>query len=86
MSIVNIPQGSYYYPDPKNKKERMYVRDNQGIVEFRLWHQDHPQVWEKHGWLDMDLIKRAAGMYEKSKPDPLELYDMDVARALLKNR
>jgi hypothetical protein len=83
---VSIPQGSYYYPDPKNKKERMYVRDNGGSIEFRLWHQDHPHIWEKHGWLDMDLIKRAVEMYDNSRQNPLELYDMNVARALLKNR
>ncbi|MFW5731180.1 MAG: hypothetical protein ACOCPN_04295 [Desulfonatronovibrionaceae bacterium] len=81
---LKIPQGKFYYPDPRNKKERMYVRDNQGTVEFRLWNQDHPQVWEKHGWLDMDIIKRAAGMYEKKGMDPLKLYDLQVAKALLK--
>ncbi|MFO7728592.1 MAG: hypothetical protein R6X11_09720 [Desulfonatronovibrio sp.] len=83
---MNIPQGAYYYPNPKNKKERMYVRDNEGTIEFRLWHQEHPQVWEKHGWLDMDIIKRAAGIYDNSGQNPLELYDISVARALLKNR
>jgi len=85
-SRMKIPQGTYYYPDPKNKKERMYVRESQGIIEFRLWHQDHSHIWEKHGWLDMDIIKRAVGMYESSKHNPLELYDLEVARALLKNR
>lgn len=83
---MSIPQGPYYYPNPKNKKERMYVRDNGGSIEFRLWHQDHPNIWEKHGWLDMDLIKRAAEMYENSRQNPLDLYDINVARALLKNR
>ncbi len=64
----------------------MYVRNNQGNIEFRLWHQDHPQIWEKHGWLDMDIIRRAVGMYENKKQSPLQLYDMEVARALLKNQ
>ncbi len=85
-SKMNIPGGTYYYPNPKNKKERMYVRDNQGTVEFRLWHQEHPHIWDKHGWLDMDLIRRALEMYDSSKKSPLDLYDMAVARALLKNQ
>ncbi|WP_028575253.1 hypothetical protein [Desulfonatronovibrio hydrogenovorans] len=83
---MKVPQGPYYYPNPKNKKERMYVRENDGSIEFRLWHQDHPQIWDKHGWLDMDIVKRAAGMYEKKGQNPLELYDQDIARALLKQK
>ena len=83
---MSIPVGTFYYPKKKKKKERMYVRENEGIVEFRLWHQDHPQVWEKHGWLDMDIIKRAAGIYKNDNQDPVKLYDMGVAMALLKNR
>ncbi len=83
---MDIPRGLYYYPDPRNKKERMYVRDNEGTVEFRLWNQDHPRIWEKHGWLDMDIIRRAVEMYEGSKQSPLQLYDLQVARALLKSK
>lgn len=64
----------------------MYVRDNEGTIEFRLWHQEHPQVWEKHGWLDMDIINRAAGIYENTQQNPLQLYDINVARALLKKQ
>ncbi len=78
------PKGIYYYPDPRNKRERMYVRENDGSIEFRLWNQDHPEVWEKHGWLDMDIIRRAAALYDKKKQDPLKLYDLEIARSLLK--
>lgn len=83
---MQIPQGTYYYPNPKNKKERMYVRYNQGVIEFRLWNQDHPHIWDKHGWIDMDIIRRAVKLYENTSQNPLELYDLEVARALLKNQ
>ncbi len=78
------PKGTYYYPDPGNKKERMYVRENEGSIEFRLWNQDYPEVWTRHGWLDLDIVKRAAAMYADKKKNPLKLYDLDVARSLLK--
>lgn len=79
--------GVFYYPNAANKKERMYVRRNEdGDVEFRLWNRDYPEIWERHGWLDMDMIKRAAKMYQgKSGDDPLKLYDIHVARAVLKD-
>ncbi|MFO7817504.1 MAG: hypothetical protein ACQES5_09020 [Thermodesulfobacteriota bacterium] len=79
-------KGFYYYPNANSKKERMYVRKNEdGGVEFRLWNADYPEIWEKHGWLDMDMIRRAADMYkDKNKDNPLDLYDINVARAVLK--
>jgi hypothetical protein len=79
-------KGLYYYPNPANKKERMYVRENDGVIEFRLWNQDHPEIWEKHGWLDMDIIRRAARMYKGKGDNPLKLYDLDIARALLREK
>ncbi|WP_045215751.1 hypothetical protein [Desulfonatronovibrio magnus] len=83
---MKVPQGDYYYPNPNHKRERMYVRDNDGVIEFRLWSQDHPQIWERHGWLDMDIINRAAGMYDKKGENPAKLYDINVAKAILKKR
>ena len=78
--------GLYYYPDPTNTQVRVYVREEPGGVSFRLWHQDHPQVWEQHEWLNYEVIKAAAAMYKErgSGTDPLTLYDVNVARALLK--
>ncbi|MFP4168230.1 MAG: hypothetical protein ACLFSY_05195 [Desulfonatronovibrionaceae bacterium] len=78
-------KGVFYYPNAANKKERMYVRRNEdGDIEFRLWNADYPEIWERHGWLDLDLIKRAAEMYAgKSGDDPKKLYDIHVARAVL---
>ena len=82
---MKIPDGPFYYPNPANKKERMYVReDEDGQIEFRLWHQDHPRIWAEHGWLDLGIIKKALSLY-KGKDNPLKLYDLEVAKAVLRD-
>ena len=53
-------KGLYYYPNPANRKERMYVRVTDGVIQFRLWNQDVAELWEKHGWLDYDLVKEGS--------------------------
>ncbi len=77
--------GSYYYPCPAAPKSRVYVRRGPEGAEFRLWHADHPQVWEKHGWLGRAALDAAAAMYRErgTGADPLLLYDTAVAEALL---
>lgn len=77
-------RGLYYYPSPTNKKERMYVRERAGQVEFRLWNQETPQVWDKHEWLSYDVIQQAAAQYTGKGDSPLALYDLDVAMALVR--
>lgn len=79
--------GIFYYPYPHNKRIRMYVREENGTVEFRLANADHPEIWERHGWLDMDLIKRGAQMFKAErdpKTDPTAIYDLQTAAYLLK--
>lgn len=78
--------GLFYYPDPANKQVRVYVREDGGGISFRLWHQEHPHVWEQHEWLAYDVIKAAASMYQErgTGTDPLALYDVNVARALIR--
>ncbi len=79
-------KGLYYYPNPASKHERMYVRDNEGSIEFRLWSSRSPEIWERHGWLDMSIIQRAAALQkERGGKAPLEIYDLDSATFLLKN-
>lgn len=77
--------GIYYYPNPAEKRVRMYVRKRYGQVEFRLWNQEHPEIWERHDWIPYEAIEAAAAEYRnrKSGNDPLEMYDLDVARRLL---
>lgn len=78
--------GLYYHPDPSDIKTRVYVREGHLGPEFRMWRADYPEVWEKHGWLSREVIAAAADMYKQggSGADPLIFYDLNVARALLK--
>lgn len=79
--------GLYYYPDPSDTKTRVYVREGSAGIEFRMWRADHPEVWDRHEWLVYDVILAAVSMYkERGKgADPLAFYDLNVARALLKD-
>ncbi len=78
-------RGCYYYPFPQDKKIRMYVRKVAGQVEFRLWNSEDSKIWEKHKWIPMEAIQQAAALYDKDKPDPLQLYDIQVAEAVLRD-
>ena len=77
--------GLYYYPNPAEPKSRVYVREGVRDIEYRLWHADHPEVWEKHGWIPQAALEAAAAMYKQvqGRADPMALYDKNVARALI---
>ena len=77
-------KGLYYYPFPTNKRVHMYVREGDGIIWFRLWNADDPELWEKHGWVPYDAIKQAATMYEGKNFAPNQAYDIELAKTLLK--
>lgn len=79
-------RGLYYYPSPANKKERMYVRERAGQVEFRLWNQEQPKIWDQHEWLPYNVIQQAAARYAGKGDSPLTLYDLDVAMTLLREQ
>ena len=85
--IVHDKEGLFYYPYPGNKRIRMYLRENEGVIEFRLHNVDHPEIWEGHGWLDMDIIKRGAQMFADrgGKADPIQIYDLQTAQYLIKD-
>lgn len=80
-------RGIYYFPSLQDRSLRMYVRRNEdnGQVEFRMYNADHPQVWERHGWLPHEVITKAAAMFRERGSDrnPAALYDLDVAEKLL---
>lgn len=78
-------RGCYYYPFPNDKKIRMYVRKAQGQIEFRLWNSEDAMIWDKHSWISMEAIRQAAALYDSNKPDPLKLYDLQVAEAVLRD-
>ena len=78
-------RGKYYYPFPQNKKVRMYVQEEGGSVYFRLWNSDDIQLWDDHGWIPYEAIKQAQAMYEeKNDFNPNQAYDLETAKAVLK--
>jgi hypothetical protein len=80
-------KGYYYYPNPTNKRVRMYVRANGGEIEFRLWNQEDPKLWEEHGWVPRSVIEQAKAIYRKDGPfDPGQAYDYNLADALVKEQ
>ena len=78
--------GLYYYPFPQNRRVHMYVREDEGSVLFRLWNADDPKLWEEHGWVPYDAIKQAQAMYNGKGFDPRYAYDIEVAKALIKEQ
>ena len=87
--LMQDERGLFYYPDPTNHSSRVYVRraDN-GEIEFRLWQEGIPEVWERHPWLPHDVLKDAAALYQKERNKDarqMRLYDLNVAKALLKD-
>ncbi len=79
-------RGLYYLPFPANKRVRMYVKPVGNEVCFRLWNADDPKMWDEHGWLPYAMIREAAGRYQRKQNgfDPDRAYDIEAARALLK--
>jgi hypothetical protein len=77
-------KGLYYYPFPLNKGVRMYVRELDGEIGFRMWNSDDPQLWEEHGWIPYDAIQQAQAIYEVNDFDPKQAYDIQIAQALIK--
>lgn len=86
--VMKDELGLYYHPQAGNTLSRVYVRRGEhGEVEFRLWRADMPDVWERHPWLSMSVVQDASELYRQERnadADPLKLYDLAVARALLK--
>lgn len=79
--------GLYYHPSMQDHDTRMYVREEDGLIQFRLWNAAHPEVWEKHQWLPFDVIEAASELFRERSPDrnPLALYDLAIARRLLQD-
>jgi hypothetical protein len=76
-------RGLYYYPFLQNKRIRMYVREKDNAVWFRLWNADEPRLWEEHGWVPYEAIKRAEAIYQGKNFDPKQAYDLQVALSLI---
>jgi len=76
--------GLYYYPNPLQKQFRMYVRELDGEIQFRMWNAQDPELWEQHGWVSYQAILEAAEIYDGKTLDPKQAYDIEIARALVK--
>ena len=77
-------RGLYFHPQPQNKRVRMYVRKFGSEIQFRLWNQDIPELWEEHGWVPHEAIQQATKMYGGKAFNPGHVYDINVAEGLLK--
>ncbi len=77
-------KGLYYHPFPQNKGIRMYVREDEGAIWFRLSNSADPKMWEEHGWVPYGAIKQAATMSKGKHFDPNQAYDIEAAKMLLK--
>ena len=75
--------GLYYHPFPQDKRIRVYVREGDGTIWFRLWNKDEPELWKEHGWVPYGVIKKAMGMYGGVDFEPDRVYDLDLAKGLL---
>ena len=76
--------GIFYYPFPENKRVRMYVRERNGDVEFRMRNQDDPGIWNDHGWVPYAAIQQAQVLYAKrGQFDPQRAYDIQIAKVLI---
>ena len=76
--------GLYYYPNPLQKQFRMYVREHGGEIQFRMWNRQDPELWQHHGWVSYEAILAASKIYAGKTLDPKQAYDIEIARALVK--
>jgi len=77
--------GLYYYPFPDNKRVRMYVQDDDGVICFRLWSADDAELWKAHGWMPYLAVLEASRMNTQKHFDPKQAYDIRVARELIED-
>ncbi|PIE67240.1 MAG: hypothetical protein CSA23_05155 [Deltaproteobacteria bacterium] len=78
--------GIYYYPFPENKRVRMYVREKDSEIEFRMKNQDDPSIWNDHGWVPYSAIQQARVLYgQKGSFDPGRAYDLKLAAVLIRD-
>ncbi|MFO7685688.1 MAG: hypothetical protein R6V60_06315, partial [Desulfobacterales bacterium] len=82
-AFMKDERGLYYYPNPGNKQFRTYVRRAEGTFWFRLYNAEDPELWAQHGWIPWEAIQQAAAIYQGDTLDPLQAYDIELAKALL---
>ncbi len=79
--------GLYYFPKPADHSLRVYVRMGADQkIEFRLWKEGMPELWERHPWIPHDVLSLANDLYHKERnenADNLGLYDMSIAKLII---
>lgn len=86
-TVMQDRHGVFYYPIPENKQLKMYVRVQDGIVEFRPHHSEHQELWAEHGWISYETARKAGQVSkEKGGRYPLHLYDFEVALGVLQDQ
>jgi len=76
--------GLYYYPFPDNKRIRMYVNEIHDKICFKFWNADSPEIWEKQSWVPYEKILEATAGYKEKRHNPIQAYDIEVAKNLIK--
>ena len=78
-------RGHYYTPSLQHPNIRMYVRQGDDEIEFRIYNPEEPIIWEKHQWMPYSAIEQAATMFRERNTDrnPMALYDISIAKRIL---
>jgi hypothetical protein len=76
--------GLYYYPFPDNTRVRMYVGEIHDKICFKFWNADAPEIWDKQSWVPYEDIVKATSAYKDKKRNPIEAYDIKVAKNLIR--
>ena len=85
MVCMKDDLGLYYYPYPHNKSVRMYVKEEENLIFFRLWNGKDKKLWDDHGWIPYEAIVQAMDMYRGGGEfNPNHAYDITIARTLIK--
>lgn len=78
--------GLCYHAQAGNSKACVYVRKGpDGDIQFCFWYADYPELREKHGRLDMDIISQAAVMCQTEcsrNADSIKFYDPAIAKSM----
>lgn len=66
--------GVYYLPRPGIPAVRVYVRRGEsGEIEFRMWDQDHPEVWENTSGFRSPLSGKLQPYSVRRMPDQTKI-------------
>jgi hypothetical protein len=62
----------------------MYVSEIHDKICFKFWNADAPEIWDKQSWVPYEDILKATAAYKDKKHNPIEAYDIEVAKNLIR--